>query len=490
MSVPEMPAPRFGTERNLQRETLGPKVAQVAKRLGWDLMPWQQYVLDVGCEIDPATGLFWYSECRVLAPRQSGKTSLVVPKGVHRALTTRGGQVIYTAQNRTKSLKRLEKNFYLRLLEHWAPVLKPKHSRSKPGWNGRTGSESIDFVTGASVFIDAANENSAQGDTNDEWIGDELYAHKDGTIANNVRPTLTAVPGSQAWQISAAGKMGHSTYWWGLVEDGRAVAEARDPRSRIMYVEWSDDPAADRDDRSRWPLYLPSYGITIFEHTVEAQLQMFRTEIDQYDRAFRGIWSGVKAPDPVIPKVAWNDCAWRAEVDPIDLDAPPMWTVDMSPDHEWTSIAVAGKPAEPGRRVTVRLVDHDIGNSWTVNRMLDLSERFGGDKIAIAAGSAAMSLKRDLEDEDFEVLVIPKQEVAAACGEFFDDAVNRRMWHGNDDDLNTALAGAAKRAWGDHWVWWRGRSMGDVSPAYAVTLARYAYLTHAEPEGDASESVM
>lgn len=492
--VPDMPAPRFGTLRNPQRETLGPKVALVARQLGWELMPWQRYVLDVGCEIDPATGLFWYKDVRVLAPRQSGKTSLVVPKAVHRAVTTKNAQIIYTAQNRTKSLRRLEKNFYARLLDHWAPVLDPtKRNRTKPGWNGKTGSESIDFVTRASIFIDAATEKSGQGDTNHEWHGDELYAHQDATIANNIRPTLIAVPGSQAWLVSAAGKMGYSTYWWGLVEDGRAVAQAADPRSRIMYVEWSDDPEADREDRTRWPLYLPAYGITIFEETMEAELQAFRTDLEQYDRAYRGIWSGSTAPDPIIPVEAWNADAWPFEDDPIDWSAPPMWVVDMSPLDDYTSVAVAGKTipveGEPDRRVTVRLVDHELGSHWAVDRLRELRDRFGGDKVAIAAGSRAMSLKLDLEDADFDVVVIQRAEVAAACGAFYDDAVNRRMWHGNDDPLNEALAGAAKRSWGDAWVWWRGRSMSDVSPLYAATLARHAYLAHAEPDYNVVESV-
>ena len=48
--------PRWGTPRRLERASLGPRVAEVAAKLGTPLMPWQQYVADVALEVDPKTG--------------------------------------------------------------------------------------------------------------------------------------------------------------------------------------------------------------------------------------------------------------------------------------------------------------------------------------------------------------------------------------------------------------------------------------------------
>lgn len=490
MTFPDLPAPRWGTERNPQRETLGPKVALVARKLGWDLMPWQRLVLDVGCEIDSTTGQFWYRDVRTLEPRQSGKTTIFVAKGVHRAATTRNGKIIYTAQDRQKALTRLEENYYERILERWRPILKPTRNPKKPGWYGRTGDEKVQFTTNAKIFIDAVNEKSGHGGTNDEWHCDEAFAHRDGTVAQNIRPTLITVDGAQIWHQSAAGKLGYSKYWWNLVQDGRAIVEAADPRARIAFFEWSDDPDADRDDRARWPLYMPAYGITIHEHTIDAELQAFATNLDEYDRAYRGIWTGNKRPDPIIPVDAWRDTAAPDNDEAtINYDHPPMWCVDMSPDHEWTSIAVAGAPTDPDARVAIALVDHELGNGWVIDRMRDLTTRFGGNRVALAGDGAAMSLKQDLEDAGFEVIVLPKKDIASACGELLNDAVNRRLVHTNDDTLNESLASAAKRAYGNAWVWWHGSTMADITPVYAVTLARHAYLTNAEPDYDATLSV-
>jgi hypothetical protein len=478
--------PVWGTPRNPKRETLGPQVCRVAQLLGWDPMPWQRHVLDVACEIDPATGYFWYRDVRGLVPRQSGKTTIFVSKSTHRALTQPRSRIIYTAQDRNKALARLEEVFYERLLDHVAPVLDPTTAqRLKPGWMARMGAERIKFVTKSLILIDANTKKSGHGDTLDEWHADEVFAHQDGQVAQNIRPTMITRDHAQIWHLSAAGDTVTSPYWHELVLDGRAIVESG-VESRIAFFEWSEkDLAADRADTSRWPTIMPALGYTISIDTMRSELEAWRTRLDEFDRAYRGIWTGVNKVDPIIPVIAWNDDAWTSEHDPIDWDDhPPVWSLDIAPDQEWSSIGVAGRPADDSdRRVTVRLVDHELGTAWVIERLRQLRATHGGDTVAIAGASAAMGFQKDLEDKGFEVVVLPRAEVAAACAGFFADAVNRLLWHVNDDDLNEALAGAVKHAWGDAWVWWRGRSMKDVSPCYAVTIARHVFLKLAPARG-------
>src|SRR6266498_405580 len=93
--------PRWGTPRNPDRLTLGKRAGQVARMLGKDLMPWQQHVLDVALEVDPATGLPAYREVVLTVPRQSGKTTSLLCLMVHRALGfSRPQRITYTAQTR------------------------------------------------------------------------------------------------------------------------------------------------------------------------------------------------------------------------------------------------------------------------------------------------------------------------------------------------------------------------------------------------------
>lgn len=471
-----LPAPQWGTQRNPQRETLGPQVARVAKLLGWNLMPWQRLVLDVGCEIDPATGSFWYRDVRSLVPRQSGKTTIMVSKSTHRALTSPRSRIIYTAQDRNKALERLEENFYNVLLERMRPVLEPGANRHRPGWVARTGSERIRFATHSTVLIDAIKKSSSHGGTNDEWHADELFAHKDAQAAQNIRPTMITVPGAQIWSFSAAGDKVTSRYLWELVEDGRAIVDNA-VEGRIAYFEWSDrEPDADREDSRRWYEFMPALGHTIREEDIRAELDANRSNLDEFDRPYRGIWTGTVKTDPVIPTLAYRDCAWSAPSSPIDFSVEPTWSVDVAPDHEYSSIAVAGRPVDTTRRVAWSLVDHELGTGWVVDRLRQLRDEFGGWTVTLAGNGAAMSLKQDLEAEDFTVVVIGSRDVAAACGALFADIVNRKAWFVDDPDQNEAFAGVAKRTYGNAWIWFRGKGMGDISPCYAVTLARHQWL--------------
>src|SRR5258705_13396582 len=78
--------PLFGTPRT-GRPTLGPKVAEVAAKLGKPLMWHQRYIVDGELEIDPDTGLLAYGEVVIVGPRQAtGKTEVLLPVMTHRCL--------------------------------------------------------------------------------------------------------------------------------------------------------------------------------------------------------------------------------------------------------------------------------------------------------------------------------------------------------------------------------------------------------------------
>jgi len=488
--LPYLPAPQWGTPRNPQRDTLGPQVARVAKLLGWDLMPWQRLVLDVGCEIDPASGNFWYRDVRSLVPRQSGKTTIMVSKSTHRAITEPRSRTLYTAQDRNKALERLEENFYSVILERLRPVLQPGANRLKPGWVARTGAERIRFATQSTVLIDAVKKSSSHGGTLDEWHADEVFAHADGTAAQNVRPTMITRPGAQIWTFSAAGNKTESGFWYPMVLDGRAIIEAG-VESRIAYFEWSDpDPEADRQDDTRWPLFMPALGYTIRSDDVRTELDANRTNLEEFDRPYRGIWSGGQKVDPVIPVLAYRECAWDAPSSPIDFDVPPVWSVDIAPDHEYSSIGVAGQSVDPSRRIAFSLVAHELGTGWVVDHLEQLREDRGGNTVVLAGTGAAMALKRDLEEADFDVVVLGSRDVAAACGGLFADVVNRKAWFVDDADQNEAFAGVAKRTYGNGFIWFRGRGMGDISPCYAVTLARHQWLEDPPSGQSPAETVL
>ena len=67
---------------------------------------------------------------------------------------------------------------------------------------------------------------------------------------------------------------------------------------------------------------------------------------------------------------------------------------------------------------------------------------------------------------------------AATIGGLYDDAVQAKVHYLDDPVLNDALTSASKVNvyGGEAWIFSRGKSRADITPLYAATLARYAYV--------------
>src|SRR5690606_39389707 len=83
--------PRFATRRNPELRTRGGKVAVIAAEMGRALMPHQQYIADVATELNPEGSRLRYRYQLVVIslPRQTGKTTLMRPIFLERALARR-----------------------------------------------------------------------------------------------------------------------------------------------------------------------------------------------------------------------------------------------------------------------------------------------------------------------------------------------------------------------------------------------------------------
>ncbi|MHA7270408.1 hypothetical protein [Arthrobacter sp. HLT1-20] len=477
--LPRNPPPRFATKRNPARKTLGPAVGKIMTALKNPPMPWQQDFLAVACEIDPDTGTFWYRRVTLILPRQGGKTSTSRGKIAHRGLTTPDGLMLYTAQDRNKARKRLDKNFYKPLAA--SPL---RQFLGPPRW--QAGSEALRFRSGAELGIDAIGRKTGHGDTLVEAHIDEAYAHRDSAIEQGIGPTMITVPGSQLWVVSAAGDT-DSSYLWGKVETGRALAESG-RESRTMYWEYSADPTRDPHDPDTALDAHPAIG-----HTINLQdvMDAVTTSTDPADeeRAYYGWWPKPKAPPRVVPTEAWES-NYVAD-DANAWDGTPWWSLDVSPDREYSSIGMAAHSTTPGKRCYVELYETLLGTTGVVKELKSLRSRAGGNVVAIDASGAALSLKKDLEREGFEVITVSGPNRVSACGGFYDDALDGKLQFTNDPLLNTSMGHAVKQnIGGNAWIFSRGRSLGDISGLYSVTFARWLFNEKADNDYNALDSVL
>jgi phage terminase large subunit-like protein len=479
MSSPRNPPPRYGTPRNPDRKTIGGGVGKVMAALGNPPMPWQRDFLAVACEIDPATGLLWYRNVILILPRQGGKTSTSRGKITHRALTTVDALMLYTAQDRNKARKRLEKNFYNPLKA--SPL---GQYLGKPRW--QAGSEALRWTTGAELGIDAVGRKTGHGDTLTEAHIDEAYAHRDTAIEQGITPALITVPGSQKWITSAAGDT-DSSFLWNKVEMGRALVDSGQ-ESRTMFWEFSAEEGLDPEDPETALVSHPAIGHTITLDDVQDDV-LNSTDKDDAYRAYFGWWPKPKAAPRVIPTEAWESNYVKAE------DAPwtgtPFWTIDTSPDRETTSIAMAATSTVPGKVCYLELYEQLLGTAGAVQTMVKLRADFGGNIIALDGNGAAKSLRKDLEDEGFEVIPVTGPNRVDACGGFYDDALIGTLLFENDHLLNTSMGNAVKQSVGGRaWIFARNKTLADISGLYAVVFARWLFKEKAGDDYNALDSVL
>lgn len=461
--VPELTClPRWGTPRNPERATLGPRVAEVARQLGTPLMPWQRYVVDVALEIDPETGRLAYREVVLTVPRQSGKTTLLLSVMTHRALgfgPPHGlkQNILYAAQTRNDSRKKFED-------EHVEALKAARALRKLFRVRMTNGNEAVLWKNGSRHGITSTTEKAGHGQTLDLGVLDEAFSQVDNRVEQALKPAMITRANAQFWVTSTAGTA-NSLYLLSKVEAGRARVEAGIDRG-AAYFEWSADPEADLSDPELWPTFMPALGLTApIEAVADEQRSMDAAE---FRRAFGNI-ADTEAPDEwqVIKKAAWTPLADEDS----QIDGPLALAVDVPPDRSYTAIATAGRTA-PGR-LHVEVIEHRRGTSWVVERVKELVEKWRPVAVVIDAAGPAGTLIAALEKAKIEILKPTAREAGLACGEFFDAVDTADVVHLDQPMLNAALAGAEKRHLGDAWAWARKNVAVDISPLVAVTNAAW-----------------
>jgi phage terminase large subunit-like protein len=425
-------------------------------------MPWQAQVANVAGELDPLTNRLVYREVRVKVPRQSGKTTIVLTVEMDRCLYWGPQQrCVYTAQDRNNArLKWEEQGDYLMTTQ----------LRSAIDIRRQTGLERIIVpATGSSVGISASGDTSGHGFYLDLAVIDEAWAQKDERLTQAFRPAMITRSNTQTWVLSTEGT-DESVFLNDRVEDGRARVEAGQQHN-VAYFEWAAGDEDDPDDEDTWWRCMPALGITV-------PIEAIREDHDIMDAAdFSRAYLNRRAPKglTVIPAVKWHECR-----DPhTQLRGMPRFAIDTTPDRAWTSIGVAGWRDDGD--VHVEIVEHRPATEWVVERMRQLTERWGADPILIDPAGPAGSLLIDFAGVGIPTETVGGREYAQACAQFYDSVLAGQVRHLDQPVLNSAVSAARKRPLGDAWAWGR-KFGGDVSPLVAATLARYGLVKQGRGE--------
>ena len=290
--------PRWATSRTPGRRSYGRRVAEVARALGYELMPHQRQIADVALEVGD-DGRLARRQVVVTMPRQQGKTVLELAVMTHRALGFGGGQsVLYVAQSRLAARKKWEDD-HVRALAR-APFR--QHHRIRLQY----GMESIRWDNRSMHAIGAPTETATHGEVLDLLVADEAFAHTDDRIEQASVPAMLTRREPQIWIVSTAGGP-KSTWLRSKVEQGRAMVDAGDDGA-AAYFEWSADAEADPGDPATWASCMPAMGITHGEEPVRAAYGSMR--LPEFQRGYLNAWGDeFSAGWKVFDQATWEASA-------------------------------------------------------------------------------------------------------------------------------------------------------------------------------------
>lgn len=514
--------PLFGTPRSPERATLGPRVAEVARRLGKPLMPHQREIVDVAFEIDPATGLLAYDVVLVIGPRQAtGKTELLLPVMTHRCIGFEhaGAQrVLYTAQTADQARDKWRDIHLPRLLaarrirQHMA-----RPSDENGGARLMRTSEAIFWRNGSQWSPGSTtSKTGGTGDTLDLGVIDEAWSHPDDRVELGMGPAMLTRPWAQLWITSMIpGITRAMPGTWGYLQDKRAVGRSlveADVRTGMAVFDFAAPPGLDPGDPTTWQLAMPGLERPGFRGTValrKVQSDWNKTHGDpvrviNFCAEYLGWEPGQAAPRWTLIKKS----TWEALHDPYSTIAgAAALGVEVSEDRRTAWIGAGGRRAdrhwhveivEPGLRVPAGVQ----GMDWLLPALLELWATGRFCTVVIDPSRPAASLVVPLRNAGVDVTTPNQGEVAGACGRFYDatgeareyifeatgerveedDEARKarddgvRVFHLGQPEIEKGLAGAKKLDRGNGaFTFVKKGSANQLGSLYCVVLAMHGH---------------
>ena len=467
--------------------TLGFEAVEFAEGvLGLQLIPWQRWLLIHALEtIDTADGWrFRFRNVQILIGRQNGKTTLGAILSLYFLYCLRTGLVIGTAQD----LEQAEDTWSMCV--EFAQSYPDLAAQVAHVWR-TNGAKRLQLYGGRDYRVRASTRKAGRGKSADLVLLDELREHQSWEAWSALSKTGIAKKNALLWCMSNAGDgtsvvlrhfrirahalLGDPDGIAAALADSEPLDEDNDLEDTALGIfEWSAPPDADKRDREAWAHANPSLGYTIEERTIRAACADDPDEVFKTECLCQWVTASVSPPFPVG--------AWEAGLDPASFIAPDaeLWFgVDVSDDRSKASVAVCG--LRPDRSWHVELVAYRPGVGWLQGWFASRAEQYRGMKVALQARGAPVTALAEIIGAVDGVEVVPCQgpDVAGWCGRFWDAVAANNggsdvqpIRHLAQPALDLAANVAATRPLGDGaWAWDRKKSLEDISPLVACTMA-------------------
>lgn len=453
----------------------GKEAVELAAHAGLRLDPWQQQVLEDGLG-EQADGRWASFEVACVLSRQNGKSAIFEARELAGLFLFDERLIIHTAHEYKTSQEAFRR--VSDLIRNTPDLM--RRVKSIRVANGEQG---IELKTGQRLRFLARSNGAGRGFSGDCVILDEAMFLGDNNMAA-LLPTMSAKPNPQLWYGASAG-VGEASVQLARVR--KRGLTGTDPS--LTYLEWSAELHNvgcsrectyhdDIDDVATWAKCNPGLGYRITPEYIQRERAALSRAIFARERLGVGEYPEDAADRwLVIASATWQALVDKRPYPPAELEQLAL-AIDVRHDRSASSVAIAG--VRPDGRTQIELAEHRAGTGWVVDRVAELQERWGIEGVTVDPGSPAGALIADLEAAGVIVRPVTTREFAQACGATYDAAMNGRIRHLDEPELNAAVASVEKRPLADAWAWERRNQSADVTPLVAASLAYYAVAAYSE----------
>lgn len=443
----EQAEPKVRVEPPPTRANAWEDVSDLSRSFGVVLDPWQETVLQAAMG-ERSDGTWSAKQVGLSAPRQNGKSQLIVARALAGALLFDEKKIVISAHSQDTARETFAK--FLEQIDA-SPALAERVDKVMNALNR----EFIKFRNGAVIQFKARTVSGSRGFSSDCLLLDEAQIL--GMPAwVSINSTMSARPNPQIWLMGTPP----------TPEDNGEVfssirTAARNGRSKsLAWLEWAADPEDDPALAATRAKANPAWETRINHEVVQGEFETYPPDRFALDRL--GIWSTELRP-PIMPN--WAACATES-----DPGQPASLGIAMDLDQVWLSLGAATGDDRPhlGSLMRVRL---DQGRAKLVAEVARIQRQYSC-AVAIDKKGPASLLIPDLEAAGVRLTAASLDDFIQACADLWDAVEAGRVEHGNYHDLNAAVDAAGWRKVGDRRAF--ARKNGDISSLEAVALARWA----------------
>jgi len=435
----------------LKGETKGKEIAELAKKIGVPLLPWQEFVLNDMMTVNKK-GEFIRKSNLILVARQSGKTHLARMRVIWGLFYGNERNHLIMSSNRGMALTSfrdiaytIESNDFLK-----SQVKAIRYAN---------GTESIELLNGARLDVVAATRDGSRGRTADFlWIDELREINEEGFRA--ATPVTRARPNSQTLYTSNAGDA-FST----VLNDMRERAMSYPPKSFGFY-EYSAPQYCKIDDRNAWAMANPALGYTVSEEAIEEAIATSPIENTRTETLCQWIDS-LSSPWPHGVLEDTSDSTLEMSV-----GAYTVFAFDVSPSRRNGSL-VAGQLLPDGRigigileTYSSQVAIDELKMAASIKSWCDIYR----PRLVCFDKYATQTIADRLTQAGVMTEDVSGQQFYKACGDLLEGLVNARVVHNGQAELIQQMNNCAAKVNDSAWRIIKRKSAGDISAPIGLAM--------------------